>query len=91
MELTLKRKNIDLPSDVVERLTVLASKSGESLKSYMERILTSKACENNPSPSGDSWFDNEENLQEVMKGIQEIDRGKGSLYTASEVHELLGV
>ena len=91
MELTLKRKNIDLPSDVIERLTVLASKSGESLKSYMERILTSKARENSPSPSGDSWFDDDKNLQEVMKGIQEIDRGEGSIYTASELHDFLGV
>lgn len=56
-----KRKNIDLPVDVLQRLSVLAASQGKSLKAFIEHLLVVKANSisvevlENPSPSGDSF------------------------------------
>lgn len=66
-----KRKNIDLPTETFTKLSILASAQGKSLKAYIENILISKAdslkveISPNPSPSGDPWFDDPENLAMV--------------------------
>ena len=62
MTLEKKRKNIDLPVDVLQRLSVLAASQGKSLKAFIEHLLVVKANSisvevlENPSPSGDSFF-----------------------------------
>ena len=91
MEIILKRKSIDLPLDVLESLSEMARKSGNTLKGYMESILMNKAAEANPSPSGDTWFENPENIRIVKHGIKQIEEGKGTIYTASELKAHLGV
>ena len=91
MEMTLKRKSIDLPINVIENLSIMARKSGNTLKEYMESILTNKAAEANPSPSGDTWFDNPANIKMVNHGIKQLEEGKGTVYTASELKARLGV
>ncbi|MDE6205730.1 MAG: hypothetical protein K2F66_06400, partial [Duncaniella sp.] len=54
----LKRKNIDLPIDTLQKLSIMAVAQGKSLKNYIETILISKAdtitveVSENPSPSG---------------------------------------
>ena len=50
METTMKRKIVDLPSDILERLSEMAVKSGKTLKAYMEGVLASKAEEGRVSP-----------------------------------------
>ncbi len=45
----------------------------------------------NPSPSGDEWFDDPENLRSVYEGIEEMKRGEGKLYTMDEIEKLLGL
>ena len=34
-----KRKNIDLPADVLQKLSVLAASQGKSLKAFIEHLL----------------------------------------------------
>lgn len=97
METTIKRKNIDLPVDVLQKLSLMAVAQGRSLKAYIEQLLIAKAnsisvevCEN-PSPSGDKWFDDAENMKSVRRGIQEMDDGQGKAYTIDEIRERLGL
>lgn len=95
--LNIKRKNIDLPIDTLQKLSIMAAASGKSLKNFIETILISKAnavsieVSENPSPSGDSWFDDPENMASVQRGITEMKAGKGRAYSMDEIRELLGV
>lgn len=45
----------------------------------------------NPSPSGDLWFNDRENMASVKRGIAEMKAGKGKAYTMEEIRNLLGV
>ncbi len=64
--LNIKRKNIDLPVDTLQKLSIMAVAQGKSLKNFIETILISKAntvaveVSENPSPSGDPWFNDPE-------------------------------
>lgn len=95
METTLKRKNIDLPVDTLKKLSIMAVAQGKSLKAYIEQLLISKAnsinieVSENPSPSGDTWFDNPENMESVKRGINEMKAGKGRTCTTEEIKKLL--
>ena len=97
METTIKRKNIDLPVEVLQKLSVMAVAQGRSLKAYIEQLLIAKAnsisieIHENPSPSGDKWFDNPENRESVHRGIQEMNEGHGKAYTMDEIRERLGL
>lgn len=92
MDATLKRKNIDLPTDVLAKLSAMAMASGRTLKNYMESILVNKATETpNPSPSNDPWFDNPDNIRMVKHGIQQLENGEGKVYSASELKSRLGL
>ncbi|MCI1720960.1 MAG: hypothetical protein LKM37_08180 [Bacteroidales bacterium] len=69
---SLKRKNIDLPTDAFRKLSIMAAANGESVKAFIEGILISKAesmqieVSANPSPSGDKWFEDNQNLNETI-------------------------
>lgn len=95
--LNIKRKNIDLPIDTLQKLSIMAVAQGKSLKNFIETILISKAnavaveVSENPSPSGDPWFDDPENMASVQRGIAEMKAGKGKAYSMDEIRELLGV
>lgn len=95
--LTIKRKNIDLPVDVLQKLSLMAVARGLSLKKFIETILITKAnsvaveVKENPSPSGDPWFDDPENIASVKQGIAEMKAGKGRVYSMEEIRDLLGV
>ncbi len=97
MAVALKRKNIDLPVDVLQKLSLMAVSHSMSLKSYIESILISKAdkisieVKENPSPSGDEWFDDPENIKMVMEGIEQMKRGEGREYSMEEIEKLLGL
>ena len=94
---SVKRKNIDLPVETLQKLSLLAVAQGKSLKAYIENLLIAKAnsisvnIQENPSPSGDSWFLIPENLQSVGKGIAEMQNGEGKAYTIEEIKNKLGV
>lgn len=78
----VKRKNIDLPVDALQKLSHLAIEQGKSLKSYLESILISKAnsinveLSENPSPSGDTWFDKPENMAAFKRGMEDVKQGR---------------
>ena len=94
---TIKRKNIDLPLETFQKLSLLAVSQGKSLKAYIEGLLITKAnsvtidIKPNPSPSGDEWFDVAENMASVEKGISEMKAGKGKAFTLEEIKGALGV
>ena len=94
---TIKRKNIDLPLETFQKLSLLAVSQGKSLKAYIENLLITKAnsitieIKENPSPKGDPWFDVEENMASVEKGISEMKAGKGKAYTIEEIKSSLGI
>lgn len=94
--LNIKRKNIDLPIETLQKLSVMAVAQGKSLKAYIESILISKAetinvsIRENPSPSGDTWFDDPENMASVYRGIEEMKAGKGRSYSIGELKDILG-
>lgn len=82
MTLEKKRKNIDLPVDVLQRLSVLAASQGKSLKAFIEHLLVLKANSisvevlENPSPSGDSFFEDTENMAEISARVKAHKAGK---------------
>ena len=97
METIIKRKNIDLPIEAFQKLSLMAVAQGRSLKAYIEQILINKAnsisieVHENPSPSGDEWFENADNMESVNRGIQEMKEGQGRAYTMDEIRKSLGV
>lgn len=109
---TLKRKNIDLPSDAWKKLSIMAAAQGKSLKAFVESLLMAKADalalevvapENpvsaksrpyaNPSPSGDWYFEDAGNVQEVEKRAKAYRQGKSKntvvLRSAEEIADFL--
>ncbi|QIU93417.1 hypothetical protein [Bacteroides faecium] len=92
-----KRKNIDLPVDTLQKLSIMAASQGKSLKAFIENILVAKAnsisveVSTNPSPSGDPWFDDSENMESVMRGIEDAKQGRTKAYSMDEIKNLLGV
>lgn len=90
MEIAMKRKNVDLPVDVLARLTAMAAANGRTLKKYLETIIIDKVKES-PSPSDDPWFDVPENIRMVQRGIRQLDNGEGRTYTAEELKTRLGI
>lgn len=95
--LNIKRKNIDLPVETLQKLSIIAAAQGRSLKSYIESLLISKAdnisieVRENPSPSGDAWFDNPDNIASVKRGMKEMKQGKGRAFNMDEIRSLLDV
>lgn len=95
--LNIKRKNIDLPIDTLQKLSIMAAAKGKSLKNFIESILISKAnavsveVTENPSPSGDPWFNDPENIASVKRGIEDIKSGRCRAYSMDEIRELLDV
>lgn len=94
---TIKRKNIDLPNDTWQKLSLMAVASGKSLKSYVEALLKDKAdsisvrVESNPSPSGDEWFGDERNRKMVEEGVRQKKAGEVKAYTIEDIKQALGV
>ncbi|MDE5568882.1 MAG: hypothetical protein K2J12_10645 [Muribaculaceae bacterium] len=95
--LNIKRKNIDLPEDILKKLSMMAVSQGKSLKNYIETILIAKAnsvnieVSENPSPSGDPWFDDPANMASVKRGIEDVKAGRYKAYSMDELRKLLGV
>lgn len=92
-----KRKNIDLPIETLQKLSIMAALQGKSLKAFIENILEMKAksfkieITPNPSPSKDPWFEDKQNMESVTRGIEESKQGKTKIYTIDEIKNLLEV
>lgn len=93
----IKRKNIDLPVDTLQKLSIMAVAQGKSLKNFIETILITKAnsvavtVDETPSPSGDPWFNDPENVASVKRGMDDIKAGRSRAYSMDEIRDLLGV
>lgn len=93
-----KRKNIDLPIDTLQKLSIMAASQGKSLKAFIENILISKADSleievTNPSPSKDPFFDNSDNLTEIQERVNDLRKGNAKttvvLRTAEDITNFL--
>ena len=93
-----KRKNIDLPIDTLQKLSIMAASQGKSLKAFIESILVSKANMlkieiSNPSPSEDPYFADPSNLAEVEKRVKEHREGKSKgkviLHSSEEIKNFI--
>lgn len=93
-----KRKNIDLPIDVLQKLSIMAASQGKSLKAFIEHLLVTKANAltfevSNPSPSNDPYFAEPNNLAEIGKRVNEHKEGKTQttvvLQSAEEIKSFL--
>lgn len=92
METTLKKEVIELPVEVMKRLADMAKANKKSLKAYIESILVGKAeSELNPSPSGDKWFEDPENIKIIQQGVKELNEGKLIKYSINEIKSILDV
>ncbi len=94
LALQKKRKNIDLPVETLQKLSIMAASQGKSVKAFIESLLVSKAETlkieiTNPSPSGDPYFADPANLAEVEERVKEYKEGKVTatvvLRTAEEI------
>ncbi|MDR3108093.1 MAG: hypothetical protein LBU65_00190 [Planctomycetaceae bacterium] len=59
---------------IVEKIIHSARKDGGFSK---KRKQVKSTNPDNPSPSGDTWFDDPENLRSVYEGIHQVREGKG--------------
>jgi type IV pilus biogenesis protein CpaD/CtpE len=93
-----KRKNIDLPIETLQKLSIMAASQGKSVKAFIEYILVSKADTlkievSNPSPSNDAYFANPANLAEVEERVKEHKEGKAKatvvLHSAEEITKFI--
>lgn len=93
----LKRKNLDLPAEIWQKLSILAVSQGMSLKAYAEKLLAAKASQveiivrENPSPSGDAWWNNPENTAIVDRGVADAENGRIRAMSIDEVKDALGL
>ena len=87
---TLTFPQITLSPNILERLSQKAACSGKSLKAYIEDIVSDNAKES-PSPSGDPWFDDPENIRMVEQGIAQYKRGNCRTYSLDEITNKLGL
>lgn len=87
---TLTFPQITLSPNILERLSQKAACSGKSLKAYIEGILSDNAKES-PSPSGDPWFDDPENIRMVEQGIEQYKEGNCKTYSLDEIKNKLGL
>lgn len=92
-----KKKLIELPVDTCRKLAIQAAIQGKSLKKYIESLLITKGESvsinnvDNPSPSGDPWFVDSDNISIVMEGIKEYESGKTTSMTIEEIDKKLGL
>ncbi len=97
LALEKKRKNIDLPLDTLQKLSIMAASQGKSLKAFIENLLIIKAdsvkieVSDNPSPSGDKWFEDAENMKSVMRGIEDSKQGRKKTYAIEGIKDLLSI
>ena len=94
---TLRRKNIDLPVDTLQKLSLMAVAQGKSLKKYIESLLISKAnsitieVKESLTPSEDEWFLDPENIKEVKEGIRQMNNKETKSYSLTEIKSMLGL
>ncbi|KAA6321136.1 hypothetical protein EZS27_029174 [termite gut metagenome] len=54
-------------------------------------LVVSDEISANPSPSGDPWFDDLENMASLNRGIEDIKHGRVREFSSEELKALLGI
>jgi hypothetical protein len=92
------RKNLDINTEVLRCAKIAAADAGISVKRYLENLLELhvpkieiRKKHVNPSPSGDPWFDDPENIKMLEKSDQEFREGKYGEMTLEEIGQRLGL
>jgi hypothetical protein len=82
---------IEAKKSDLEPFALLAKKKGIVFRYSRPSLSPKKTKEfSNPSPSGDVWFNSPYNLEEINKGVQDIQNGNFTkLSTKKELHDLL--
>ena len=64
----------------------------KSKKGIIE-LMPSNEIRLNPSPSGDTWFDNPRNMAELNRAIEELKTGKADLkeFSNDDIKDLFAV
>lgn len=90
-----RRKAVDIPEDSIRSLALAAASKGISVKRYMENIIISQAEKidsalENPSPSGDSYFTDQRNIENIQYAVEQSKQGKASsVRSKAELYKLL--
>ncbi|MBT0810163.1 hypothetical protein KIH41_02565 [Litoribacter ruber] len=72
-------------SEILDKFRELARKHNASFKEWK------LANDENPSPSGDPYFENPNNIKSILEGIKEAKEGKTVKLTKEERKKLLGL
>lgn len=80
---------VSLSEEVVATLSTIAASQGKSLNELIETVLVSFSS--NPSPSGDKWFTDPENMASIWRGIADSKNGRTREYTIDEISASLGL
>jgi hypothetical protein len=90
------RKNLDISNEVLRCAKIAAANAGISVKRYLENLLELhvpkieiRKKHVNPSPSGDPWFDDPENIKMLEQADQEIREGKLRKMSVEEINRVL--
>lgn len=81
----------------IYKMKKLKMRFSPTLNASIKQLSMAKAnsvsveVDENPSPSGDKWFESPENLESVRRGIQEMSEGQGEAFTMDEIKRRLGV
>lgn len=67
-----------ISKQTIAKLNAMAVRRRMSLRDYVRKLLNKEAASyENPSPSGDPWFDNPENIRMVEEAEAEYESEKG--------------
>lgn len=63
----------------------------DAMEARLAEELSAAQRADNPSPSGDAWFDDYENMDMVRRGVSQIEQGRCKSFTVDESRRMLGV
>lgn len=83
---------ITFDADTVRQLQDRATRLKRELNTLIEEILRLYLLPSfNPSPSGDPWFDDPENMAIFLRGVEEERQGLSTEHTIEELREMIGL
>lgn len=93
--------NIGLPVDTDQEFKRVAAVKEISVERLIEEVLIDAGKKfkievrstnpNNPSPSGDPWWDDPENVAMVERGIEDVKAGRCTVMSMEEIEKMLGL
>ena len=83
--------SVSIPQCDLSFFNDLAKLRGWKTRTRATRKQKVSTNPDNPSPSGDPWFDDPENMAMLREAIAEAKKGGGREYSLQEIDQLLGV